>query len=147
MEHGKSQWCALAIFEEETSMDTSVLLLAISLLWAGDETHVRVPASEFKEVLAKASEAKILDLRTPKEHAAGHLENCRLIDYFDKNFQKLLADLPKDETYFIYCRSGGRSGKTLKLMQEMGFSRVYEMSDGFLGWQKAGFPTIIPEKE
>lgn len=77
----------------------------------------------------------IIDVRTPEEYAEGHLTGSQMIDYYDADFADQLQQLDKDKTYLIYCRSGGRSGRTLKLMEQMGFSSVYNMSGGFSRWQ------------
>jgi len=121
-------------------------LLLNAVVWAGEtEKHVSIPATEFKAEMTK-QRGVLLDLRTPKEYRAGHLEGCRLINYHEEDFRAELDKLAKDETYFIYCRSGGRSGRTLALMKDMGFARVYDMSDGIIGWKAAGYPLVTPKQ-
>ena len=113
-------------------------LLALSAM-AGEKVHVSIPAAEFQAKMAEET-GTLLDVRSPKEHAEGHVAGCKLINYFDEDFKEQLTRLPKEGTYYIYCRSGGRSGKTLKLMKELGFPRVYDMAGGMTGWQSAGLP-------
>ena len=85
---------------------------------------------------------RIVDVRTPAEFNAGHLENADLVDFFSSSFAEEMKQLDKDRTYLIYCRSGGRSSSTLALMEELGFSKVYNMSGGILGWNAQGLPTV-----
>jgi rhodanese-related sulfurtransferase len=81
----------------------------------------------------------ILDVRTPEEFSSGHLEDAVNINYYSINFQNDLAKLDKTKTYLIYCRSGNRSGKSLNLMKQLGFIRVYNISGGILQWEKEGY--------
>lgn len=81
----------------------------------------------------------ILDVRTTAEFETGHLNNAILLDYYSKDFISELDRLDKTKTYLIYCRSGNRSGKTLRLIEEMGFKQVYDMAQGIIGWRKNKF--------
>jgi len=82
----------------------------------------------------------IIDVRTPKEYAQGHLANSKLINFRDNDFETKLNELDKSKTYLIYCRSGGRSGMALTAMERLGFESVYNMDGGFNEWSSAAFP-------
>ena len=82
----------------------------------------------------------ILDVRTTAEFETGHIHNAILLDYYSKDFFSDLDRLDRTKTYLIYCRSGTRSGKTLRLLEEMGFRQVYNMAQGIIGWRKNEFP-------
>ena len=99
-------------------------------------------AREFQSRL-HSEKGVLLDVRTPAEYQRGHLNDARNLDFFGTAFQSELEKLPKDKTYFIYCASGGRSGKTLKMMAEMGFSRVFDLRGGFNQWQQLELPTTV----
>ena len=73
----------------------------------------------------------ILDVRTAGEVADGTAPGSENIDFYSPDFNTTLDALDKEETYFIYCRSGGRSGQTLRLMESLGFSEVYDLSGGW----------------
>ena len=51
-----------------------------------------------------------------------------------------LAKLDRKKPYLVHCASGGRSGKSMQLFRDLGFTRVYHMNDGFRGWEKAKLP-------
>ena len=84
----------------------------------------------------------ILDVRTPEEVAEGYIENAINIDFYSETFRDELNRLDKNKTYLIYCRSGGRSGNTLNIMEELNFREVYDVSGGMIEWQAEGLPTI-----
>ncbi|MEE9398880.1 MAG: rhodanese-like domain-containing protein [Dehalococcoidales bacterium] len=84
----------------------------------------------------------IIDVRTPEEFAGGHIENAINIDYYSDTFRGELNQLDRNNTYLIYCRSGGRSGSALAIMKELNFKEVYNMTGGITQWKVEGLPTI-----
>ena len=97
-------------------------------------------ANEVDELLAAPpSGLVVLDVRTPEEVAAGHLPGQRNIDFYDADFVSQLDELDKDVPYLVYCRSGNRSEVAVQQMRDLGFTTIYELEGGVLGWQQAGF--------
>ncbi len=47
----------------------------------------------------------------------------------------------KDQTIFLYCRTGGRSLLAGKTLRDLGFSNVRSIRGGILQWQREGLPT------
>lgn len=84
----------------------------------------------------------IIDVRTPQEFSDGYIENAANIDFYAPTFRDELDRLDKNKTYLIYCRSGGRSGRTLGIMAELGFQEVYDVDGGILAWNGEGLPTV-----
>ena len=119
-----------------------LLIIAMSLfsflgLRAADFQSVDV--KEFARVLQQDN-TFLLDVRTEKEYAEGHLKGSVCIDVTQANFlAKAEKQLPKDKTIALYCRSGRRSKKAAELLANAGY-RVVELSTGFLGWQSCGMP-------
>ena len=131
-----------------------VLVLASILLFGGcsaSPTTSSVPqASKIGVTEAYAmiqqnetnSDFVILDVRTPAEFAAGHIENAILVDYEAPSFRSEVNKLDKSKTYLVYCRTARRSGEAVVIMQELGFQRLYDMSGGIVEWNNAGYPVI-----
>jgi len=84
----------------------------------------------------------ILDVRTPEEFSEGHIESATNVDYNSETFREKLDQLDKDKTYLMHCRSGARSSKALPIMAELGFLKIYHMTDGIDGWKAGGFPVV-----
>ncbi len=99
---------------------------------------------EFQERY-KAQGGELIDVRRPEEYKEGHLKGAQLINFYDKDFKDRITKLPKDKTYFLYCRSARRSGITAKMMKEAGFKNVYDMAGGILLWAKEGLPVAKGE--
>lgn len=69
----------------------------------------------------------VIDVRTPAEYASGHLDGALNIDVQSPDFAAQVSQLDPSATYFIYCRSGNRSGQAISQMANMGFS---DMTNG-----------------
>lgn len=83
----------------------------------------------------------IIDVRTPEEFAAGHLEGAVNMDVEGGQFSTLIADLPKDGEYIVYCHSGRRSAIAADAMAQAGFATIYDLG-GIADWQAAGLPIV-----
>ena len=66
----------------------------------------------------------VIDVRTPEEYASGHLDGALNIDVQSPDFAQQVSQLDPEATYFIYCRSGNRSGQAMSQMANMGFSNM-----------------------
>lgn len=97
-----------------------------------------VDATAFKDLMSKNTGA-LIDVRTPREHQAGAIQGTALnIDVTNPSFKGEIGKLDKDKTYLVYCRSGARSGRAVKIMESMGFKHLYNLKGGYMGWKKAG---------
>jgi phage shock protein E len=97
-----------------------------------------IGSQQAKALLDEQPELVILDIRTPGEWATGSLKNALLMDYYAPDFAQRLEALDRDKPYLIYCAVGGRSRDAGKLMQQMGFQKVYDATEGFAGLKRAG---------
>jgi len=72
----------------------------------------------------KGASPLIIDVRTPAEWNTGHLDEAKHIEWqeISVRISDLTAD--KDETIYVYCRSGGRSGKAKTILDDLGYSNV-----------------------
>jgi rhodanese-related sulfurtransferase len=119
-------------------------LIAAVLLLAGCSSSSSANNLSVTEFSAKAAETGVitLDVRTPGEYAEGHLQNAQLIDFQSGNFENEILSLDKNATYAVYCRSGSRSGQAVKVMQDAGFTNVFNMNGGVIDWTNAGLPLV-----
>ena len=84
----------------------------------------------------------IIDIRLPQEFALGHIAGAINLDKDAPNYRDELSKLNKKKTYLVYfdCSCGGVAWKTVYLMRDMGFRRVYNMWEGLQAWKEAGLP-------
>jgi rhodanese-related sulfurtransferase len=64
----------------------------------------------------------VIDVRTPAEFASGHLEGAVNIDVQSADFDARISELDPAGDYFVYCRSGNRSGQAIDRMVGLGFN-------------------------
>lgn len=90
---------------------------------------------EWAEQLAKDDNAVVMDVRTEAEVADGVIVNAIHIDiYKGQEFINEIEDLDKSKSYYVYCRSGNRSGQACKIMEQLGFENAYNLEGGMLQW-------------
>lgn len=100
-----------------------------------------VSTKEAYDMIQKKPEMVILDVRTPQEFTAGHLAKAVNIDYYASDFRTKLNQLDKEKIYLVYCASGGRSGNSLPILQQLGFYEAYNMLGGYTAWKRDGYPS------
>lgn len=90
---------------------------------------------EFKDEYTKSKQPVLIDVRTATEFSAGSLKNARNIDIMSPDFQKQVSALDKDKDYFVFCRSGNRSGQACSIMAAKGFN-VFNLNGGVGNWPR-----------
>lgn len=118
-------------------------LAAFGLLLTGcSASSSATPKLSIEEFASKAAEPNIivLDVRTPGEFAQGRLANAINVDFQSGSFEQEVSKLDKNATYAVYCRSGNRSGEAVKVMEDLGFTDMYDMNGGVIDWAAAGKP-------
>ena len=124
-------------------MSKSLFILMLSILGFIGCTAQNGSSIDSKEAyrLIKAdANIAILDVRTAKEFADGHVAGAFNIDVNQADFTQKIDELDRSKTYIVYCRSGRRSSKAVCIMSAKGFKNLYNVSDGFVGWNKNGLP-------
>lgn len=84
----------------------------------------------------------IIDVRTPAEFEAGHLEGAINIDVQSPDFAAQMMELDPNGEYYVYCRSGNRSAAAISWMNQMGFDGETITNGG--GYKDASNETGIP---
>ncbi len=114
----------------------TIMLFGASLLAQAqqdDRIHI-LEVTTFKDSIAQAK-VQLIDVRTPEEFEAGHIETALNIDFFSEQFNADFEKLEKDKPVYIYCKSGNRSGQAAKKLAEMGFEMIYDLKGDFLNYQ------------
>ena len=101
---------------------------------------VRVGVPEWMQA-AQSPGTVILDVRTPEEFNAGHVQGAINIPVEYADFAERITTLDPAGTYAIYCRSGNRSAVATAQMSGMGYLHLYDLDGGFADLQAAGMPS------
>lgn len=91
-------------------------------------------SSQYEQAIAK-NNVTIIDVRTPSEYQEGHIENAQNINVQSADFKSKMENFDKTKPIYIYCRSGARSAKAARIMEEMGFKEIYDLNGGILSWK------------
>lgn len=90
---------------------------------------------EWAEQLENDDNAVVLDVRTYNEVVDGIIPNAIHIDiYQGQDFLDEIEKLDKSKNYYVYCRSGNRSGQACKIMYDLGFENAYNLEGGVIQW-------------
>ncbi len=89
----------------------------------------------FKAEFEKATNAELLDVRTAGEFASGSIAGAKNLDYLSGQFQAALGNLDKDKEYFVFCRSGNRSGSACQLLSDNGI-KCHNLAGGVGAWPR-----------
>ena len=102
-----------------------------------------VGVEEFAEIMAQ-KDVRLIDVRTPKEYAEGHIMGAEMIDVKSADFAERIKGI--NGTVAVYCRSGKRSMMAAEQLAKQGCT-VYNLDGGILAWQKAGMATTTVETD
>ncbi len=96
--------------------------------------------AEAAEIIS-SGDADVVDVRDEAEWTSGHIAQARLVP-----LDQLRADperaLRRDSIIFV-CARGVRSLTAAKLAERLGFSKLYNVEGGTVGWAKAGLPLVV----
>ncbi|CAM6008463.1 unnamed protein product [Sphagnum balticum] len=91
-----------------------------------------------------------LDVRTPEEYAAGHVEGSINIPYMVKMgpgmiknvkfVEEVSQEFDKDDEIVVACQSGRRSMMAVTELRAVNFSGVTDMGGGYSAWKESGLP-------
>lgn len=94
-----------------------------------------ITQTEWNKLISEDNNAVILDVRTPNEWSEGIIENAVLINILEpQSFMDAIEKLDKNKNYYIYCRSGARSGQACQVMNSTGIETTYNLIGGIMEW-------------
>lgn len=104
-------------------------------------TPVRaITVEEVKARLDAGDDLIILDVREPVEWQISVIDGALRIPQGEVPAH--LGELPRDRDIVVYCKTGIRSADVIRLLQEEGFTRLYNMAGGINAWARAVDPSL-----
>ncbi len=99
---------------------------------------IDISSEEFRQKL-ETNPGMVIDVRTREEYDDGHLKiTDAQYNWLSGELHDAVDEMEKDQTYYLYCRSGNRSGQAARMMKERGFENVYNVG-GFGDLANSGF--------
>jgi rhodanese-related sulfurtransferase len=99
----------------------------------------RLSAPMVAEELAGADPPLVLDIRNPREWAAGHIDGSVNIPL--NHLQERIGEIPRDRRIAVHCAGGYRSSIAASILHQHGMTRLIEMAGGLAAWEAAQLPT------
>ncbi|WP_161555245.1 rhodanese-like domain-containing protein [Dokdonia sinensis] len=98
-----------------------------------------IPVAQFESDI-KDTNTQLIDVRTVVEYESGHIKGAKNIVYNSEAWNSSIEKLDKSKPVYVYCKKGGRSAKCASLLEEAGFTTVYDLNGGIMEWQGEGKP-------
>jgi hydroxyacylglutathione hydrolase len=95
---------------------------------------------DLKDEMERQKELFVLDVRQPREWAAGHIDSA--IHIPGAEAPDRLDDIPHDRPVAVICGSGYRSSAVASLLKNRGYAKVHNVLGGMGAWKKSGFKTV-----
>jgi len=95
-----------------------------------------ITIEELKARLDAGERTNIVDVREPHEHEAFNIGGILLPLGKVQGLETDDIDDLKNETVYVYCRSGNRSGQACLMLEPYGFKDIVNVSGGMLAWQE-----------
>lgn len=120
----------------------AVLILSIALPQAAQASRPAVSPAAVGEISAQAKPPLLLDVRSPREFAEGHLPGAVNIPH--DQLASRLSEIDRDHWVLVYCKSGVRASMAERVLVEEGVE-VRQIDGSWLRWQAEGRPVVVPE--
>ncbi len=107
---------------------------------AAQENEVpEITVRELKEKLNRGEDVFVLDVREPHEYEVANI-GAPLIPL--NELPERMHELNQNDEIAIHCKTGGRSAKAVKLLQDAGFQNVYNVKGGITAWSEEIDPSV-----
>ncbi|MBK9637258.1 MAG: rhodanese-like domain-containing protein [Bacteroidetes bacterium] len=90
---------------------------------------------EFKARLKENADAVLLDVRSASEFKSGTIKGAKNSNMLSPYFSSEIGTLDPSKTYFVFCRSGARSGTAANMMSKIGL-KVINLKGGISAWPR-----------
>jgi len=119
----------------------ALTLFAVGFIACSQEPAAEsISASDLDALITSGNAPYILDVRTQKEFADGHIPGAVNIPHTE--LENRIAELSdqKNNTIVVHCRSGKRAATAEEILRRNGFSKVTDLEGHMLGWESGGHP-------
>jgi rhodanese-related sulfurtransferase len=94
--------------------------------------------TEAQAELQRDRTLRVLDVRTPQEHASHRLPNATLVPV--QELARRIGELDKDASWLVHCEHGRRSLVACELLAQAGFTKLANLRGGLAYWAGCGLP-------
>jgi rhodanese-related sulfurtransferase len=89
------------------------------------------------------NKVKVIDVRSEIQFTDKHIKDAINIEVEDDDLNSYLDQLDKNEPLLIYCNKGGQSERCAQILQDKGFTLIYDMQGGISKWEESGREVLV----
>jgi rhodanese-related sulfurtransferase len=106
------------------------------------DAHYREVGAKEAALLIADLDPLVLDVRTEREFAGGHLDDAVLIPI--QTLARRIGEIAEHRSrpVFVYCRTGNRSTVAAQLLVKAGFDQVINLRRGIVEWAREDLPVV-----
>ena len=106
----------------------------------------QISVSELNEKINSETSLQVIDVRRPPEYAGGHVPQAIAAPL--QSLQETVNNLPLDSARptAVICAGGYRSSAATSILEQRGFSNLFNVTGGTSAWIAAGLRTVKSEE-
>jgi rhodanese-related sulfurtransferase len=85
-----------------------------------------------------------LDVRSPEEYLAGHIDGAINVPFDQIEANLDILNEYRERGLVVYCRTGHRAGIAETTLRESGFERVWDLEGHMVSWNARELPLVVP---
>src|SRR2546430_16874181 len=105
-----------------------------------DETIPAMSAHELKRKMDAREAFEPIEVREPLEYEIARSDGAKLIPLGE--IAERADELQREQLMVIHCHSGGRSAEAVRMLQQRGFTNVYNLKGGIDAWSDEIDPSV-----
>ena len=105
-----------------------------------EETIPAMSAHELKRKMDAREAFKLIDVREPFEYEIARIDGAKLIPLGE--IAERADELQREQMIVVHCHSGQRSAQAVRLLQQRGFTNVYNLEGGIDAWSDQIDPSV-----
>jgi rhodanese-related sulfurtransferase len=128
-------------------MKTRWMILMMGLLGlsaCGADVPVKISQEDLLKRQADKVEFLLLDVRSAPEFQQGTIAGSTWMPHGEVAARLAELEKFKDKAIIVYCQSGVRSGKAIKVLKANGFAKAVQLDGDYGAWVRAGRPVVKP---
>jgi hydroxyacylglutathione hydrolase len=106
----------------------------------------QISVAELSEKITAEPQLQVIDVRRPPEYESGHVPEAITAPL--QSLQETLSNLPLDpaKPTAVICAGGYRSSAATSILEQHGFSNLFNVTGGTSAWIAAGLRTVKSEE-
>lgn len=105
-----------------------------------EQTVPAISVNELKRKMDAREAFDLVDVREPFEYEIARIDGAQLIPLGE--IAERADELQRGQQIIVHCHSGGRSAEAVRLLQERGFTNVYNLEGGIDAWSDQIDPSV-----